>query len=47
MGFGQAYADVLSDDEGRLLFEAAEELIDTTLIDLEASDRLTGLQTTG
>lgn len=39
MGFGQAYADVLSDDEARLLFEAAEELIDTTLIDLEASGR--------
>jgi hypothetical protein len=39
MGFGQAYADVLSDDEARLLLEAAEELIDTTLMDLEASGR--------
>ena len=39
MGFGQAYADALSDHERRLLLEAAEELIDTTLMDLNASDR--------
>jgi hypothetical protein len=39
MRFGQAYADVLSDLEARLLLEAADELIDTTLMDLEGSGR--------
>jgi hypothetical protein len=39
MAFGQAYADVLSDYEGRLLLEAAEELIDTTLMELNTSTR--------
>jgi hypothetical protein len=39
MGFGQAYAAVLSDDESGLLLDAAEELIDTTLMDLNTSNR--------
>jgi hypothetical protein len=39
MGLGQAYADVLSNQERRLLLEAAQELIDTTLIDLSTSER--------
>ena len=39
MGLGQAYEGVLADHERRLLLEAAEELIDTTLMDLSASDR--------
>jgi hypothetical protein len=39
MGLGQAYEEVLSDLERRLLLDAAQELIDTTLMDLAASDR--------
>jgi hypothetical protein len=36
---GQAYEDVLSDQERGLLLEAAQELIDATFMDLGASDR--------
>jgi hypothetical protein len=39
MELGQAYKDALSEHERRILFEAAQELIDTTLMDLGASDR--------
>ena len=39
MELGQAYEDVLSDQERGLLLEAAQELIDTTLMNLGASDR--------
>jgi hypothetical protein len=39
MGLGQAYEDALSEHERRLLLEAAQELIDTTLMDLGVSDR--------
>jgi hypothetical protein len=39
MELGQAYAEVLSEHERRILFEAGQELIDTTLIDLGTSDR--------
>jgi hypothetical protein len=39
MDVGQAYEDVLAEHERRLLLEAAQELIDTTLMDLGASDR--------
>jgi hypothetical protein len=39
MELGQAYAEVLTEDQRRALMEAAEELIDTTLMDLAASDR--------
>jgi len=38
MAFGQAYADVLSDHESRLLLDAAEELLATTLMDLNPSN---------
>ncbi len=39
MELGQAYEEVLSVQERRRLLEAAQELIDTTLMDLGASDR--------
>jgi len=39
MELGQAYDEALSEHERRILFEAAQELIDTTLMDLGASDR--------
>ena len=39
MELGQAYEEVLSAQERRRLLEAAQELIDTTLMDLGASDR--------
>jgi hypothetical protein len=39
MDLGQVYEEALSDQERRLLLEAAQELIDTTLMDLGASDR--------
>ncbi len=39
MELGQAYEDALSEHERRILLEAAQELIDTTLMDLGASDR--------
>jgi hypothetical protein len=39
MALGQAYADVLTEQERRILFDAAQELIYTTLMDLGASDR--------
>jgi hypothetical protein len=39
MELGHAYEDILTENERRLLLEAAEELIDTTLMDLGASDR--------
>lgn len=38
MELGQAYEDALSEYERRILFEAARELIDTTLMDLGASN---------
>jgi hypothetical protein len=39
MALSHAYADVLSYQERRILLEASQELIDTTLMDLGASDR--------
>jgi hypothetical protein len=38
MALSHAYADVLSYQERRILLEASKELIDTTLMDLGASD---------
>lgn len=39
MNLGQAYDDALSEHACRLLLDAAQELIDTTLMDLGASDQ--------
>ena len=39
MELSQAYEDALSEHERRFLFEAAQEMIDTTLMDQGASDR--------
>jgi hypothetical protein len=39
MELGQAYEEALSEGQRRALMEAAQELIDTTLIDLSASNR--------
>ncbi len=39
MALGHAYEDVLMEHDRRILQEAAEELIDITLMDLSASDQ--------